>query len=350
MRQIKFSEAILEATDQCLASFDNSYLIGLGVPDPMGVFGTTKGLYKKYGKNKVMDMPLSENGMLGIVIGSSLVGMRPIMVHQRLDFFILALDQLINNASKWHYMFGSKQSVPIVIRLIVGKGWGQGPQHSQCLLSVFGHIPGIKVVLPSNAYDAKGLLISSLKDDDPVIFIEHRWLHNTISDVPNEMYDVPIGKAKVLRKGKDITIIAVSYMVLEALKAADILKEKFDIEAEVVDLRTIKPIDKQTIIESAKKTKNVIVVDQGWKSYGFASEIMAIVIESCQCKISRVALPDVPTPTSWFLANHYYKEAQDIVEETLKMLNLGKIKINNFLKMDNLIPRDVPDKSFLGPF
>ncbi len=350
MRQIKFNEAILEATDQCLASVDNSYLIGLGVPDPTGVFATTIGLQKKYGKNKVMDMPLSENGMLGIVIGSSLRGMRPIMVHQRLDFFLLALDQLINNAAKWYYMFGCQQSVPIVIRLIVGRGWGQGPQHSQCLLSVFGHIPGIKVVVPSNAYDAKGLLISSINDDDPVIFVEHRWLHHTISYVPNEMYDVPIGKAKILRKGKDITIISVSYMILESLKVAKILKEKFDIEAEIIDLRTIKPIDEQIIIDSAKKTKNVIVVDQGWKSYGFAAEIMAIIVERCQCKISRVALADVPTPTSWFLANQYYKEAQDIVDIAVKMLSLTTKKENIFSKVDRLIPRDVPDKSFLGPF
>ncbi|KKK55266.1 hypothetical protein LCGC14_3076280, partial [marine sediment metagenome] len=213
MRKITFAKAILEATDQIMEIDKNVYLMGLGVPDPKGIFGTTIGLQKKYSEKRVFDMPISENAMTGVCIGSAIRGMRPIITHQRADFFFLAFDQLINNASKWHYMFSNEIPVPMVIRLIVGQGWGQGPQHSQSILSFFGHIPGLKVVVPSNAYDAKGLLIASVKDDNPVIFIEHRWLHFTSSEVPIESFTVPIGKARIVKEGKDITLVALSYNV-----------------------------------------------------------------------------------------------------------------------------------------
>src|SRR3990167_3336413 len=173
-REIKFHQAILEATTQLMESNPDVYVIGLGAPDPKGLFGTTMGLEEKFGPNRVMDMPASENAMTGIVIGSALMGMRPIMTHQRVDFSLLALDQLINNAAKWHYMFGGKGSVPMVVRMFIGRGWGQGPQHSQTLHSIFAHIPGLKVVMPSNPQDAKGLFISSVQDNNPVIFLEHR--------------------------------------------------------------------------------------------------------------------------------------------------------------------------------
>ena len=218
-RQLKFYEAIREATDQKMAQDPNIYLMGLGVPDPKGIFGTTSGLAEKYGPNRVMDMPTSENAMTGIAIGSAILGMRPIMTHQRVDFFILALDQLINNAAKWHYMFGGQMKVPLVIRLIIGRGWGQGPQHSQSLHSFFAHVPGLKVVMPSTPQDAKGLLISAIEDDNPVVYLEHRWLHNTFGEVSPDPTPIPIGKAKIVRPGTDITIVAASHMVLEALAA-----------------------------------------------------------------------------------------------------------------------------------
>src|SRR5579872_1970482 len=189
-RQIKYHEAILEATDQIMELDPRVYLMGLGAPDPKGIFGTTSGLGKKYGPNRVMDMPTSENAMTGIAIGSAIEGMRPIMTHQRVDFFLLALDQLINNGAKWHYMFGGQMKVPLVIRLIIGRGWGQGPQHSQSLQSFFAHIPGLKVVMPSNPYDAKGLLISAIEDDNPVVYLEHRWLHGIFGEVPKEIYRI----------------------------------------------------------------------------------------------------------------------------------------------------------------
>src|SRR5439155_14037220 len=229
-RDLKFFQAINEALDLCMASDPAVYLMGLGVPDPKGIFGTTLGLKEKYGPARVLDMPTSENGMTGVAIGSALVGMRPVMVHQRIEFALLAVEQIVNQAAKWHYMFAGQMRVPMVIRLVIGRGWGQGPQHSQSLQSWFAHIPGLKVVMPASPYDAKGLLISSVEDNNPVIFLEHRWLHNTFGAVPEGVYRVPLGKARVLRSGKDLSFVAISYMVLEALRAAEILA-RFGIQA-----------------------------------------------------------------------------------------------------------------------
>ena len=196
-RELKYFQAILEATDQCLAADPRVYVIGLGVTDPKGIFGTTLGLEAKYGPRRVMDMPVSENALTGIALGSAVTGMRPIMTHQRVDFALLALDQLINNAAKWHTMFGGRMRAPMVIRLIIGRGWGQGPQHSQSLQALFAHIPGLKVVMPATPYDAKGLLVAAVEDDNPVIYLEHRWLHGIWGPVPEERYRVPLGEARV---------------------------------------------------------------------------------------------------------------------------------------------------------
>ena len=187
-RELKFYQAINEAIDTCMAGDPSVYVMGLGTPDPKGVFGTTLGLAQKYGAERVMDIPTSENGMTGVAIGSALVGMRPIIVHQRIDFALLSIEQIVNQAAKWHYMFGGQMQVPLVIRMIIGRGWGQGPQHSQSLQAWFAHVPGLKVVMPSTPYDAKGLLISSIEDNSPVVFIEHRWLYNIAGNVPEGSY------------------------------------------------------------------------------------------------------------------------------------------------------------------
>ena len=201
MRKLTYSQAINEAVSIAMKESDEVITYGLGVPDPKGVFSTTLGLQEKFGPERVFDTPTSENAMTGIGIGAAINGFRPVMVHQRVDFFLLAMDQLINNAAKWKCMFGGESSVPITIRLIIGHGWGQGPTHSQNLHSIFSHIPGLKVVIPSSAYDAKGLLLESIFDDDPTIFLEHRWLHGLESDVPEDSYRVPIGDAKVVTEG-----------------------------------------------------------------------------------------------------------------------------------------------------
>lgn len=352
MREITYAKAILEATDQCLNDDPSVYIIGLGVTDPKGVFGTTVGLEKKYGTKRIMDMPVAENGMTGIIIGSAIHGMRPIMTHQRIDFMLLSLDQLINNAAKWHYMFGGRMKVPIVIRLIVGRGWGQGPQHSQSLQALFSHIPGLKVVMPALPYDAKGLLISAVKDDNPVIYIEHRWLHGISGNVPENMYMVPIGKAAKLSEGSDVTLVSASYGSLEALEASRTLL-KDGISAEVIDLRTIKPIDDKTIIDSVKKTGRLIVVDNASRSFGMAAEVIATVTEKAHKFLKsapiRLTSPDTPTPTSYALANHYYFRQIDIVNAARKVVGLcEKTEKESGIVANS--PLDVPDKMFTGPF
>lgn len=355
-RQIKYNEAILEATDQSMDKDPSVYVMGLGVPDPKGIFGTTLGLKEKYGPRRVFDMPTSENAMTGVAIGTAIQGMRPIMSHQRVDFVLLALDQIINNAAKWNYMFGGQAKVPLVIRLIVGRGWGQGPQHSQTLHSLFAHIPGLKVVAPSNPFDAKGLLISAIEDDNPVIYLEHRWLHGIFGEVPKEMYRIPIGKAKILKEGKDITIVSSSHMTLEAFKAAQSLESE-GISAEIIDVRSIKPLDRDTILQSVRKTGFLLVADPDWKSVGFAAEIIATVTEEAfdylKAAPVRIAYPDRFVPTSWALANHYYPTSKDIVFQALKVMNKvarANILLEEWMKPFMREPMDVPDPQFCGPF
>ena len=351
-REITYTQAIQEATDQCMSTDESVYIMGLGVPDPKGIFGTTLGLRDKYGAQRVMDMPVSENAMTGVAIGSALKGMRPILTHQRIDFMLLSLDQVINNAAKWHYMFDGKLSVPLVIRVMMGRGWGQGPQHSQSLHSLFAHIPGLKVVMPFSPHDAKGLLVSAIQDNSPVMFLEHRWLHNTYGEVPEKHYSLPIGKAKAVRKGKDVTIISASHMTLEALQAAEYLS-KNQIEAEILDLRSIKPLDVDAIIESVKHTGRVIVADPGWSSFGLAAEIISIISEIAFSALKqapvRIAYPDTPTPTSWELTRHYYPKPIDIINAARKLMGLKETSEKE-IGFPQDVPLDIPDKSFTGPF
>lgn len=350
-RQIKYHQAINEAIRQCMVKDVSVYLMGLGVPDPKGVFGSTVGLQEKFGNKRVMDMPLSENGMTGVAIGSALVGMRPIMTHQRIDFALPAMEQIVNQAANWHYAFGGRMSVPLVIRMIIGRGWGQGAQHSQSLQALFAHIPGLKVVMPVTPHDVKGLLIASVEDNNPVIFIEHRWLYNTIGDVPEAVYRVPLGKAKIMRSGSDVTIVGISYMTLEALRAADILAQE-GIRAEVIDVRTLKPLDEELILNSVRKTGRIIVADTAWKTGGFSAEIVARLTESAfnflKSPPQRVTLPDCPTPTSRALSDHYYPRADRIVMAARKMMGMGSETPIPFMTTD--VALDVPDKSFIGPF
>jgi len=351
-RELKFFQAVHEATDLCMAKDPTVYIMGLGVPDPKGIFGTTLGLQQKYGNARVLDMPTSENGMTGVAIGSALVGMRPILVHQRIDFTLLALEQVVNQAAKWHYMFGGQMKVPLVIRMIIGRGWGQGPQHSQSLQAWFAHIPGLKVVMPATPYDAKGLLIASIEDDNPVIFIEHRWLHNTFGYVPEEIYRTPLGQARIARPGKDLTIAATSYMVLEALRAAEILAGA-GVEAEVIDIRTLRPLDTHLILESVRKTGHLMVADTGWKTCGFSAEVVALVAEEAldalKSRPRRLGLSDCPTPTSPALSRFCYPRASDLAFAAGDLLKIPNEKLKRPGEVSSL-PPDVPDPTFTGPF
>jgi len=350
-RSLIFSKAINEALSQAMEADNSVICYGLGVDDPKGVFGTTLGLKERFGEKRVFDMPASENAMTGIAIGASLNGIRPVMTHQRLDFFLLAMDQLVNNASKWYYMFGGQTSVPITIRLIIGRGWGQGPTHSQSLQAFFAHIPGIKVVMPTTAADAKGLLLSSIFDNNPVVFLEHRWLYGLEDDVPEGDFRVPIGKAQLLRNGEDVSIISFSYMTIEALYAIDFLK-KHRVSCDLIDLRSVKPIDWEMIFKSVNKTGKLLVLDTGIYTGSVAGEIIARVIMECFKNLKqaprRLALPDFPMPTSFALTKIFYKRAEDVVKVVGDMLE--KNFQTDELEKQRRLPHDVPGDWFNGPF
>lgn len=347
-RILKFFQSINEALFLSMKKDKNVLLIGLGVDDPKGIFSTTLKL-DKFFSNRVFDMPTSENSMTGFAIGLAISGKRPIITHQRVEFSLLSMDQIINQAAKWFYMSAGQKSVPLVIRLIIGRGWGQGPQHSQSLETVFSHIPGLKVVCPSDAYNAKGLLISSIEDNNPVIFFEHRWLHDSSANVPKKYYKIEIGKSRYVTKGKDITIITFSYMVIEAIKIAKILKDN-KINAEVIDLQTLRPLDKEKFLKSAKKTRKIIVIDNGWTKYGVSSEIMAIISENMKDKIysiDRIGVLDTPVPSTVALAKFSYPNQYTIIKKIEKMIK-KKIEIALIYKVN--VKYDQPNKNFMGPF
>ena len=350
-RTLSYADAISEAMNIALEIFPTSYVIGLGATDPAGIFGTTKGLVDNFGESRVFDMPISENAISGIVLGSAIDGMRPILTHQRLDFALVSIEQLVNQAAKWHYMFGGIMSVPLVVRMVVGRGWGQGPQHSQSLQNWFAHIPGLKVVMPARPADAKGLLLAAVADPNPVIIIEHRWLYNIVGDVPEGDYRCEIGVPRLLREGSDLTIASTSFMTIEALRAAEKLAHH-DIHVDVVDIQTLNPLNDSPILESVKKTGRLIVADTGWTSCGFAGEIIARVSEKAfdhmKCAPIRIALPDIPTPTSPKLTEAYYPSDTDIACAAARILN-HNLPEDAFDEAREY-PLDVPDDRFTGPF
>ncbi|HNQ35364.1 MAG TPA: transketolase C-terminal domain-containing protein, partial [bacterium] len=264
----------------------------------------------------VFDTPLSENGITGVAVGSALAGRRPVLVHQRVDFMLLTMDQLVNHAAAWRRMFGGRLTVPLTIRAIIGRGWGSAAQHSQNLQALFSHVPGLKVVMPATAYDAKGLLLAAIADPDPVVFLEHRWLYDTVDEVPAGAYLVPLGKAVVRRPGRSVTVAAISHMAGEAEKAARLLAER-GIEVEIIDLRTLRPLDLETVLASVEKTGRLVVADTGWRTGGVAAEVVAAVTERgfglLRRAPVRVACPDLPTPAGPELEKAYYPGAAEIL-------------------------------------
>jgi pyruvate dehydrogenase E1 component beta subunit len=328
MRQITYVEAINETLHQMIEKDERVFLIGQGVTSPWYVGATTVGLIDRF-PERVIDTPVSENGITGAAVGAALAGMMPILVHPRMDFMYYAMDQIANHAANWYYMFGGQLSVPITIWGIINRGGEQAAQHSQALQAMFTHIPGLKVVMPSTPYDAKGLLVASIEDDNPVVYIDDRWLYEFVGEVPEEIYSVPIGKGIVRKKGKDVTVVATSYMVHEAMKAAESLEEG-GIDVEVVDLRSLKPLDENLLLESVRKTGRLAITDGGWKTCGIGAEISARVAESSIFKqlkapIMRVSLPDTPAPASAALEKVYYKKAEDIVATVKKMTEVDHV-------------------------
>ena len=351
MSELSYAEAIRDGFREAMRQDQSVLLIGLGIPDPKGFFGTTSGLREEFGGDRVMDMPCSENGMTGVVLGASLNGIRPVLNHQRLDFALLAMDQMCTQAANWSYMFGGQVHAPVVFRMILGRGWGQGPQHSQALHSWFAHVPGLKVVLPSCPQDAKGLMISAIEDPNPIVYIDHRWLHHVRGPVPSGHYRTEIGPLRVAQLGKDVTIVAISYMVLEALEAAERLAAQ-GIEAEVLDLRCLRPLDREGLLRSVRKTGRLVAVDQAWACAGMSAEILACVVEDPQTCLKnpprRVTLPDCPTPTSPALAAEFYPRADHIVEAVLEMF--GRSREPGELALQPGIEYDKPNPAFTGPF
>jgi pyruvate dehydrogenase E1 component beta subunit len=322
LRGLTYRAALLEAQTQLLESDKSVFLLGEGIDDPGGVFGSTLGLAAKFGPDRVMDIPIAENGLTGIAAGAAICGMHPVFIHMRMDFLPMSMDQLVNHAAKWNYMTGGRLNVPLVVRSIVGRGWGSAAQHSQALHGLFAGIPGLKIAVPSTPYDAKGMMIAAVRDGNPVLFCEHRWLYDFVGYVPEEMYEVPLGEAVTRRKGRDVTIVALSLMVYEAIKACRLL-EKEGIDAEIIDPRTIRPLDEETILESVSRTGRAIIADTAGKTGGVSGEIAAVIAEKAfdklKAPVMRIGLPDAPTPASPELEKVYYPGANEIAAAARKL-------------------------------
>ncbi|WP_020484838.1 alpha-ketoacid dehydrogenase subunit beta [Methylomonas sp. MK1] len=354
VRLMSYGEAIREALDDALAQFPDMLLIGEGVPDPKTIFATTQGLREKHGADRVLDMPLAENGMTGICIGAALAGMRPVLVHQRIDFALLSVDQLVNNAAKWHYMFDGQQQVPLVIRVIIGRGWGQGPQHSQSLQAMFAQVPGLKVVMPTTAGDAYHFMLAAIADNNPVLFIEHRWLHHIIGEVDKQAPAAGLDGAAVMREGRDVTLAAFSHMSIEALKAATTLAEH-GIDAEVLDMRCVSALDVESVAASLAKTGGKLLIadcapEMASSGHQLLSKLVLAHGDSLKQAPRLIVYPNHPVPTSHYVANHYYPGAEQIASAVLEMLGRSELTASVIGALQSDLPKDQPDRSFVGPF
>ena len=324
MRELFYLDAIKEAITQYMETDERAFLMGEDVGVYGGAFGLTVGMIEKFGPRRIVDTPISEQAIAGIGIGAAIMGMRPIVEIMFSDFLMLALEQIGNQAAKIHYMFGGKVPVPLVIRAPSGGGTGAAAQHSQSIEAIFNHIPGLKIIMPSTPYDAKGLLLAAISDPNPVIMLEHKLLYKKIKGhVPEEMYEIELGKADIKRSGSDITVVATSYMVHKVLSVADKLAGQ-NINLEVIDPRTIKPLDLSTIIESVKKTGRVVLVEEACYTGGFssflASEIACCAFDYLDAPIVRVTGRDAPMPYSIVLENYIIPTEERIEEEIRKLL------------------------------
>ena len=316
-RRLRYVEALNEAVAQEMALDPRVFVFGLDVDDHKGIQGSTVGLQQRFGRDRVFNTPLSEDAMTGVAIGAAMAGMRPIHVHIRMDFLMLCMNQLVNMAAKAHYMYGGAVKVPLVVRSMIGKSWGQGAQHSQGLHAMFMHVPGLKVVAPSNAHDAKGCLIAAIRDDNPVIFVEHRLLYGTEAAVPEAPYATPFGKARIMGRGDDITIVGISNMAVECLRARELLSAA-GIAAEIIDPISLVPLDIETIAASARRTGRLLVVDNAWMTCGASAEIVARVLERLGTKalqsVGRMGFAPTTCPTTPALEREFYPNPATIAE------------------------------------
>jgi acetoin:2,6-dichlorophenolindophenol oxidoreductase subunit beta len=324
MRKIKYVKALSEGLLQAMERDASIFVTGIGVDYSSAVFGSTHEVLARFAPERIFDAPAMENALTGIAIGAAAQGKRPVIVHLRNDFMFLAFDQMINLAAKWKYMYGGEAgNMPIVVRGIVGKGWGQGATHSQSLHAALAHYPGLKVVVPATARDAKGLTMAALQDDGPVVIIEHRSLYDIEGEVPEEPFVTPIGTAEVLVEGTDVTIVAVSQMVHEGLVAAAELA-KDGVSVELINLRSIRPLDEETILRSVRKTGRLLVADTTWELCGVVSEVAALAAEKAfhylKGPVRRMAFANCPAPVSFELEKVFYPKASSMAKAVLAML------------------------------
>ena len=345
-RIISYREALNEAMTQEMRRDPSVFVYGIDVSDHKRIFGSSKNLVEEFGRDRCFSTPLSEDAMTGFGLGAAINGMRPIHVHMRVDFMILAMNQLTNMIASYHYGTCGDFKVPMVIRAIIGRGWGQAWQHSKTLHSWFAHVPGLKVVMPSTPNDAKGMLISAIRDDNPVVFIEHRWLYDVIGEVEEEPVSLSLERCQVLREGDDVTLVGVSWMNVEAMKAAEVM-EKQGISLEVVDVRSVSPFDHKTVIDSVKKTGHLVVADYDWIHCGFGAEVATRVYDSCRQElktpVTRLGFVEAHCPCTRPLENEYYPDAINIIRAVEKKLELPETDLSGeeFYSYE---------KKFKGPF
>ncbi len=314
--RLSFAEAINAALRQAMELDPNVFVFGIGADGETGIFGTTSHLVDRFGTKRVFDTPISEGGLSALAAGAATSGLRPVLVHQRFDFMLYSVDQIVNWMAPWRFMSGGRAKMPVTIRAIVGKGWGQGPQHTKSLHAWFAHVPGLQVVMPGSPADAKGLLLSSIMSEDPTLFIEGRSLFSMREDVLDEPYFIRLGEALIRREGSEVTLLTMGSMVPPSLEAAEALVQ-FNISAEVLDIRCLMPLDVERILASVRKTRRLVVCEPGWRMYGAGAEIIATVAESLgpdmRSRPRRVAWPQSAVPTSSRLEDQFYPNRDDII-------------------------------------
>jgi acetoin:2,6-dichlorophenolindophenol oxidoreductase subunit beta len=346
MKTWSYCQALNQAIIQEMERDPRVFVYGIGVPDHKKIFGSTDGILERFGSDRCIDTPIAEDSMTGFGLGAAINGLRPIHIHIRVDFLLLAMNQLANMVSSFCYGSAGKVRVPLVIRAVVGRGWGQGYQHSKTMHSTFAHIPGLKVVTPTTVADAKGLMVSAIRDDNPVLVIEHRWLYWQEGAVPDGDYTVRIGEPNVIHTGDDLTIIATSWMNVEALMAAEILQRR-GVSIEIVDPRTLAPLEDEKLVASVEKTGHCIVADNDWAFCGFGAEIAARISEKCfgrlKSPVERIGFAHVPCPTARHLETEFYPNAAGIIRMVERKLGLSPTDISgeNFFSHEN---------RFRGPF
>lgn len=345
-RTITYRDALVEAVTHEMRRDPGVFVYGIDVADHKRIFNSNKGLLEEFGPERCFSTPLAEDAMTGFGLGAALNGLRPIHIHMRVDFMILAMNQLVNMVSSFRYGSGGQCKVPFVVRAIIGRGWGQSFQHNKSLQSWLAHIPGLKVIMPTAPKDALGMMIAAIRDDNPVICIEHRWLYDAVGEVPDTPEPRPLEGAEVVCPGKDITVVATSWMNVEAKQAAEVLGRR-GIGVEVVDARSIAPFDETVVVASVNKTGHCIVADNDWVHCGFSAEVAARVSEKCfghlKSPVSRLGFAAAPCPCTRPLENPFYAGATDIIRTVEAKLGLSETDLSN----ENFFSYE---RKFKGPF